>query len=247
MTSIGAGAFYGCSGLTSVTIPNSVTSIGEKAFSGCNVLTDVMSYLSVPLILSYNPFPDQLKTSGTLYVLEGTRQAYVEKGWGMYFANIKEIEAEPIWLTISDVETGSMFLHCERGKEYTFRFAAAAGWEIHSITFAGKDVTESLTTNGEFTTPAMSESTELRVAYEKAGTAVADVLKKSPMKVLAFDDQVVVRGLDKGTPIHVYDLNGRLLTTAVAGNNETRIRVNAESSQAVVVKAGEHSVKVMVK
>ena len=33
VTSIGASAFYGCSGLTSVTIPNSVTSIGYAAFA----------------------------------------------------------------------------------------------------------------------------------------------------------------------------------------------------------------------
>ena len=35
VTSIGAGAFNRCSGLTSVTIPNSVTSIGEEAFDNC--------------------------------------------------------------------------------------------------------------------------------------------------------------------------------------------------------------------
>ena len=34
-------AFYGCSGLTAVTIPNSVTSIGNYAFSGCSGLTAV--------------------------------------------------------------------------------------------------------------------------------------------------------------------------------------------------------------
>lgn len=35
VTSIGEGAFLQSSGLTSVTIPNSVTSINDGAFSGC--------------------------------------------------------------------------------------------------------------------------------------------------------------------------------------------------------------------
>ncbi|MBR3123592.1 MAG: leucine-rich repeat domain-containing protein, partial [Prevotella sp.] len=38
---IGEKAFYNCSGLTSVTIPNSVTSIGNFAFSGCTGLKSV--------------------------------------------------------------------------------------------------------------------------------------------------------------------------------------------------------------
>ena len=38
---IGDLAFYGCSSLTSVTIPNSVTHIGHVAFSDCSLLTSV--------------------------------------------------------------------------------------------------------------------------------------------------------------------------------------------------------------
>ena len=41
VTSIGVGAFSGCSGLTSVTIPGRITSIGEFAFSNCSGLTSI--------------------------------------------------------------------------------------------------------------------------------------------------------------------------------------------------------------
>eukprot|EP00729_Bicosta_minor_P008035 gene8035-14852_t len=41
MTSISQLVFSGCSGLTSVTIPDSVNSIGNSAFSGCSGLTSV--------------------------------------------------------------------------------------------------------------------------------------------------------------------------------------------------------------
>ncbi len=41
VTSIGEKAFSGCTGLTSITIPDGVTSIGSSAFSGCTGLTSI--------------------------------------------------------------------------------------------------------------------------------------------------------------------------------------------------------------
>ena len=41
VTTIGNGAFYKCTGLTSVTLGQSVTTIGYEAFAGCTGLTSV--------------------------------------------------------------------------------------------------------------------------------------------------------------------------------------------------------------
>ncbi|MBQ3494926.1 MAG: leucine-rich repeat domain-containing protein, partial [Clostridia bacterium] len=41
-TGIATGAFQGCTGLTSITIPNTVTVIGNGAFNGCTGLTEIV-------------------------------------------------------------------------------------------------------------------------------------------------------------------------------------------------------------
>ena len=53
VTSLGSYAFYGCSSLLSITIPESVTSIGERAFCDCSSLTGITIPESVTSIGSY--------------------------------------------------------------------------------------------------------------------------------------------------------------------------------------------------
>ena len=50
VTIIGGGAFEGCSGLTSITIPNTVTSIDPYAFKNCSGLTSITIPNSVTVI-----------------------------------------------------------------------------------------------------------------------------------------------------------------------------------------------------
>jgi len=70
VTSIASFAFDHCSGLTSITIPNSVTSLGDYAFSGCSNLTDITIPNSV-ISIGVNSFEDCTK----LPVIDGIRYA----------------------------------------------------------------------------------------------------------------------------------------------------------------------------
>ena len=93
---IGYCAFWGCSGLTSVTIPSSVTKIGDNAFSGCSGLTSVYVSWKTPLLNGADKFKDVDKQSCTLYVPQDTSGEYYLSEWGDYFDNIVEYDVTGI-------------------------------------------------------------------------------------------------------------------------------------------------------
>jgi len=67
--------FSYCYGLTSITIPNSVTSIGYRAFVGVD-LASVTSEIEEPFNIRDNTFSKNTFMNATLYVPEGTVDKY---------------------------------------------------------------------------------------------------------------------------------------------------------------------------
>ena len=96
MTSIGSYAFYGCSGLKSVTIGNSVTSIGNYAFSDCTAMTRLISRAATPPSCGSQALDDINKWTCTLSVPAGSTSAYQEAAQWKEFVNIEEVDVTGI-------------------------------------------------------------------------------------------------------------------------------------------------------
>jgi hypothetical protein len=95
VTSIGNSAFQSCRGLTSVTIPNSVISIGEGAFRYCSGLTEISSKIVnvSGVSMGSDVFYDVPKssTSSVLKVPVGTATAYGNADQWRGFSNIQDV------------------------------------------------------------------------------------------------------------------------------------------------------------
>lgn len=91
VTSIGESAFFGCSGLTSFTIPSSVTSIGWGAFCGCSGLTSIYVYTEKLPNMGSDVFDGCDAKKCTVYVPKGTYDDYWLSEFG-YFENIVEFD-----------------------------------------------------------------------------------------------------------------------------------------------------------
>ena len=107
MTRLGPYAFYGCSGLTSVTIPSSVTSIGDLAFAYCSGLTSIAIPSSVTSIGNSAFYGCTLKSLYLFCKLFSYQGCFSELNSSIIFAYGSEIEAiSEYWYgQIEDIET----------------------------------------------------------------------------------------------------------------------------------------------
>lgn len=195
-----------------------MTSIGDGAFVGTTNLESVKVEWSKPInvgnIFDYNGG----HIMSTLYVPKGKTEIYQSADVWKDFYDIQEYDGEDdgeTYLLTFKTEGGKFVQSVEGGKSYVISIVADAGWEVHSATFNGIDITHQLTGAPDLTL-VIKEDSELNVVFRQKDNRVGAVAP-TDVKVRAWAGTIHVSGADERADVVVYDASG-VVVKAAQGN-----------------------------
>ena len=253
VTSIGHDAFWYCTGLTSITIPNSVTYIGQWAFLGCKNIENVYCYAATVPFTDTDAFKEAYIEYATLHVPESAINAYkTTKPWSA-FGTFKTLEGTGVEknkcetptiafidgkLTFScateDVEYVSEVKCSDVSKYYTNEISLAACYDISVYAmktgFANSDIA---TAKLYWLTSAESPGTSINAA------------KTRGVVIQSASGFITISGLDSTEQVDFFASDGKALGSAKAMSGTATF--SAQSGSVVVAKIGKESVKIAVK
>lgn len=107
------GAFKNSKDMISLSLPASVTSIGANAFEGCTGLKYFTDYATTPQTLGANALAGINKTNCTLYVPDDVRAAYAAADQWKDFTKVgliltDKIEVDGLYYSVANVEEGTL-------------------------------------------------------------------------------------------------------------------------------------------
>lgn len=144
-------------------------------------------------------------------------------------------------LIIKQADNGSISTQVSKGSVYTFTIAPNDRWRIHSVTFNNEDVTNQLSSNNTFTTPAMYNTSILSVAYEQGENSAVNAARQSEVKIQGKSFGIRVSNANTGDVIRIYSVDGFLQKSVAAERHVTDIQL--PNGNVYIVKVGAKTVK----
>ena len=165
-----------------------------------------------------------------------------------------EEATEDIAITVTfKVKTFSLVLKCSEagafkrimqyGETATYEIVPSENWEINTVVFNGEEVTSDLE-DGVYTTPEITEDSELSVVFVDIATSVYSLYDTSDVKVYASRQIISIKGLQENTPVAVYNTSGQMEYSNVSTDYEMNINMNKDG--VYLVKVGERTFKVIL-
>jgi hypothetical protein len=188
-------AFSDCSGLTSVTIPDSVSSIGSYAFYYCSGLTSVTSMNTTPPSVGGSDTFYKVDKSIPLFVPKQSVEAYKSaKGW-KDFTNI--IGCYVVKLVAENGTVTGIGVY-EENTDVTLTATADEGYRFVKWSDGVEDATRTIT---------VTEDVELTALFEVDNSPISDV-EADNVSIRLMGNRLVVEGADSYS---VYAVNGQCL------------------------------------
>ena len=261
VTSIGDHAFFGCHGLTSITIPNSVTSIGYQAFDGCRGLTSI----TIPNSVTFIGDSAFLGCTGltSITIPSSVTSILVLAFYGC--TGLTSITIPNSVTIIGDNAfsgcTGLTSITIPNSVTYIGREAFSRCNEIENV-YCYAETVPSTETDAfkdayiEYTTLHVPESainayktTEPWSAFGTfktiEGTVGIESVEDRGIAIQSADGFVTISGLDNNETVSFYGIDGKALGSATAINGTTSFA--AQSGSVVVAKIGKENIKIAVK
>lgn len=215
-------------------------------------------------------FGTKALTNAKLYVPLGTKSKYLAaKAWKDFF-QIEEMDVEKMWHGEGDpnnnntpnqkcekptiaYSNGKITYNC--GTEGAICHSTITDTDIKS--YSGNEIQLSVTYNiNVYATKEGYEKSETATATlcwidvapktEGITNGVATVRAMSAM-IQNSDGQLTISGVDDGTPINVYNINGIQEGSSISRNGSAMVNTKLAVGSIAIVKIGEKSIKVVLK
>ena len=193
VTSIGDMAFYGCNGLTSVTIPESVTSIGRSAFSGCSSLTSIIIPNSV-IVLGENAFS---ACSSLTSVIIGNSVTSIDR---FTFSGCSSLTSVTIGSGVTSIG-GYAFRYCSGITSVIFRCPNVESWFSNFVSIQEVIIDEGVTSIGYGAFSGCRGLTSVSISKSVTNISSNAFENCSSLPVsdnIRYADTYAVKAIDKG-------------------------------------------------